>query len=86
MTAQLTNHELRVLATAFMFSAKEAAYRLGVSESTVKNIQSDYVYPKLGVCSMRAAAAALGWVSIPSGYVAGPTRTDLPVAASAAGS
>jgi DNA-binding XRE family transcriptional regulator len=81
MSAQLTDHELRVLATTFTFSAKEAAWRLGISENTVKNILSDAVYPKLGVCSMRAAAAALGWVTIPSGYVAEPNRTFLPVAA-----
>jgi DNA-binding NarL/FixJ family response regulator len=60
-----TRRELRVLAAVLECgSQKAAAYELGISEQTVKNMTSG-LYHKLHVCNASSAARQLGWLIVP---------------------
>lgn len=61
----VTERELQVLAAVVVEGRhKSAAYRLGISEQTVKNHLSQ-LYGKLDVGSPSEAAFRLGWITIP---------------------
>lgn len=60
----LSAREMEIMRLAITETNREVAYRLGISEQTVKNHLSA-AYRKLDVISVGQAAAALGWLVLP---------------------
>ena len=67
----ITTRQLQCLALALAHGADEAAYRLGLRPSTVKNTLTK-VYKRLGVMNKWEAASTLGWVRFPAGLLDTP--------------
>lgn len=72
---ELTQRDLEVLAAVLMGTRREAATRLGISESTVRGHMSN-ICVRLQVRDRVGAAHALGWLRIPPGLLERASWTD----------
>ena len=63
-----TRRELQALANALLFGRKEAAMRMGIKPTTLRNHLTS-LNERLEVNNMREAAIALGWLDVPAEHV-----------------
>jgi len=72
-----TRRELQCLANSLLHGRKEAAKRMGIADSTLRNHLTSLNY-RLEAENMREAAFALGWLNIPEELVTTGTH-PLPI-------